>query len=250
MSPLDQVVQLSRAIGEPALDAVILGEGNTSMRCDAETFWVKGSGCSLGSMAAGDFVKLRFAPLLALLDGGPCDEARLQQVYADAKVDPAHPRRPSVEAVFHALALTYGGVNVCAHTHPTAVLGLVCNPRWRELNRGRLCPDEAVVTGRESVLVDYVDPGVELARAIKRGIDAHVEKHGETPKVVLMRNHGFIALAKSTTEALAITAMGVKAARLRAIAAASGGLHPLEDSVVAHLLARPDEKHRQKVLGI
>ncbi len=241
---------MSHELGAPGNDYAILGEGNTSLRCDAETFWVKGSGCSLGTMGAGDFVKLRFAPLLALLDGGACDEARLQQVYADAKVDPAHPRRPSVEAVFHALALTYGGVNAVAHTHPTAVLGLVCSPQWRELNRGRLCPDEAVVTGRESVLIDYIDPGVELARAIKRGIDGYCQKHGETPKVVLMRNHGFIALGKSTGEALAITAMGVKAARFRAIAAASGGLHPLDESVVAHLLARPDEKHRQKVLGI
>lgn len=246
---LADLVDLSHRLGEPAAECAILGEGNTSIRADADTFWVKGSGCSLGTMGPEDFVQLRFAPLLALLAGGPCDEARLQQVYAAAKIDPAHPRRPSVEAVFHALALSYPGVNVVAHTHPTAVLALVCSPRWRELLHGRLFPDEAVVLGRENVLIGYVDPGVELARAIKAGIDDHVRRHGEVPKTVFMQNHGLIALGRNATEALNITAMAVKVARIRAAAQNVGGLHELGDATVAHLLGRPDEKHRQAILN-
>jgi rhamnose utilization protein RhaD (predicted bifunctional aldolase and dehydrogenase) len=246
---LDNLVAMSHALGAPAADCAILGEGNVSMRVDAETFWVKGSGCQLGTMGGADFVQLRFAPLLDLLAGGACDEAKLQEVYARAKLDPNHPRRPSVEAVFHAMALTCPGVQVVAHTHPTAILGLVCSARWRELLRGRLFPDEAVVLGKESVLVEYVDPGVELAKAIKRGIDEFAQRHGAPPKAIFMQNHGFIALAKSTTEAEAITAMAVKAARIRAIAATVGGLNDLGEAVADHLINRPDEKHRQRMLA-
>ena len=62
-------------MAEPsALDAAILGEGNTSARCDGDTFWVKGSGCTLASMGAGDFVHLRFREILGLM-GKQADEA-------------------------------------------------------------------------------------------------------------------------------------------------------------------------------
>jgi len=249
MHTRDQLVSMSRALGDPAAGCAILGEGNTSGRVDAETFLVKGSGCSLGSIMPDDFVAVRFAPILALLDDSAVDEGRLQAAYAGAKVDPAQARRPSVEAVFHALALTYAGVNVVAHTHPTAINSLCCAPRWREHLAGRLFPDEAVVLGRASVFIDYVDPGVVLARTIKAGIDAHLARHGEVPKTVYMQNHGFIALAATTTEALNITAMAVKSAQIRLGCLQAGGFRVLGDDVVAHLLARPDEKYRQSVLA-
>jgi len=41
---LEELVEMSRKLGEPAADCVILGEGNTSARIDEETFWVKASG--------------------------------------------------------------------------------------------------------------------------------------------------------------------------------------------------------------
>ena len=44
---LDRLVAMSRGLGDPANDYVILGEGNTSARHDAETFWVKASGSEL-----------------------------------------------------------------------------------------------------------------------------------------------------------------------------------------------------------
>ena len=44
---LDQLVALSNRLGDPAHDYVILGEGNTSARADAGSFWVKTSGAEL-----------------------------------------------------------------------------------------------------------------------------------------------------------------------------------------------------------
>lgn len=248
MPSLSDLVSMSNALGAPSLDAAILGEGNTSARCDADTFWVKGSGCTLASMGAGDFVHLRFREILELM-GQAADEKRISTAYEAAKVDPAQKRRPSVETLFHAVLLGYPGINVVAHTHPTAVNSLTCNPGWDVVLAGRMFPDEAVVMGRESVFVPYTDPGVPLASAIKAGVDGYLARHGETPKVVYMQNHGLIALAANQTDAINITTMAIKAARIRLGALQAGGIRCLPPAVIDHLVARPDEKYRQAALA-
>ena len=248
MPSLADLVAMSNALGAPALDAAILGEGNTSTRSDADTFFVKGSGCTLATMGADDFVHLRFREILALM-GQEASEERVKTAYEAAKVTPGQGRRPSVETLFHAVLLGYPGVNFVAHTHPTAVNSLTCNPGWDVVMAGRMFPDEAVVLGRESVFVPYTDPGVPLASAIKAGVDGYIQRYGEVPKVVIMQNHGLIALAANATEALNITAMSIKAARIRLGALQAGGIRTLPPAVIDHLVARPDEKYRQAALA-
>jgi len=41
---LDQLVEMTRLLGQPQMNYVIVGEGNTSYRADDETFWIKASG--------------------------------------------------------------------------------------------------------------------------------------------------------------------------------------------------------------
>ena len=43
-STIEPLVEMTRFLGQPHLNYVIIGEGNTSFRADAETFWVKASG--------------------------------------------------------------------------------------------------------------------------------------------------------------------------------------------------------------
>ena len=57
-----------------------------------------------------------------------------------AKVDPDDTRRPSVETVLHALALSLEGVNFVGHTHPTAINALTCSVAFETAAQGRLCP--------------------------------------------------------------------------------------------------------------
>ena len=66
---LSQLVALSRSLGEPANDYVILGEGNTSARADDTSFWVKASGTELRTIGAEGFVRVAFDRLQAMLDG-------------------------------------------------------------------------------------------------------------------------------------------------------------------------------------
>jgi len=41
---LSQLVEMTRTLGQPHLDYVIIGEGNTSARIDEASFWIKASG--------------------------------------------------------------------------------------------------------------------------------------------------------------------------------------------------------------
>ena len=67
---LDRLIAMTRHLGDPDKDYVILGEGNTSARVDEETFWVKASGSRMEQIGPDGFVLTRFAPVLALLDAG------------------------------------------------------------------------------------------------------------------------------------------------------------------------------------
>jgi rhamnose utilization protein RhaD (predicted bifunctional aldolase and dehydrogenase) len=50
-SELRTLVELSRTLGEPSRDLVILAEGNTSIRTDPDRMLVKASGSQLGTAA-------------------------------------------------------------------------------------------------------------------------------------------------------------------------------------------------------
>jgi rhamnose utilization protein RhaD (predicted bifunctional aldolase and dehydrogenase) len=106
---LDQLVALSNRLGDPARDYVILGEGNTSARADAETLWVKASGAELRTAGSQHFVRVRIAPVLEMLEGGQLDDGAVKQGLAGAKVDAAGGAHPSVETLLHAVCLQIEG---------------------------------------------------------------------------------------------------------------------------------------------
>lgn len=247
-SVLERLVALSRRLAEPERDCVILAEGNSSARIDDETFWVKASGVGMAGIDAGGFVALRFAPLLALLDEPKRSDEEIKTRVAAARVDPTGALRPSVEAMLHAIALTAGGASYVGHTHPTAVNAILCARGAEEAVGGRLFPDEIVVCGPAPVFVPYVDPGLPLAVEVRRRIQEHVKAYGEAPKVILMQNHGLVALGRSPEDVEAITAMAVKTARVLLATYALGGPHPLSPEAVARIHTRPDELYRRQQL--
>ncbi len=248
-SILARLVALSRKLGTPALDYVILGEGNTSARADADTFWVKASGAEMCSIDRTGFVRVRFDRVLALLDVGDLGDDDVRASLEAAKVDSAVTARPSVETVLHALALQIEGVNFVGHTHPTAVNAILCSEKAKEAIAGRLFPDEIVVCGPAPAYVPYTDPGLPLARAVRDAIDRHVDKYRGIPKVVLMQNHGLIALGRTASEVENITAMCVKTARIILGTHTLGGPHFLRPEAVARIHTRPDEQYRRKEWG-
>lgn len=246
---LDALVALSNRLGDPARDYAILGEGNTSARADTATFWVKASGAELRTAGPDRFVRVRFDAVLEMLETAALDDDAVRSALARAKADAGAPAHPSVETLLHAVCLGVPGVNVVAHTHPTAVNALACSRSFPDALRQPLFPDQVVVCGVAPVLVPYVDPGVPLAREVDRLVRDFVAEHGDRPRVLYLQNHGLVALGASVTEAENVTAMAVKAARVLLGTYAAGGPVPMTEGAVARIHGRPDEHHRQRVLG-
>ena len=247
---LNQLVTLSNHLGEPALDYVILGEGNTSARADADSFWVKASGYELRTVTASGFVQVAFDQVLALLDRANLSDQETQEGLTAAKIDLGVSAHPSVEAILHALCLSLEGVNFVGHTHPTAVNALTCSVAFETAFNGRLFPDEIVLCGPAPLLVPYIDPGVPLARKVRQLLTGYVDRYGEPPRILLMQNHGLIALGRSATQVENITVMMVKTARVLLGTFSAGGPHFMSQEQVDRIHTRPDELYRRKQLGL
>ena len=245
---LKSLIALSNYLGDPANDYAILGEGNSSAKIDDDAFWVKASGVEMGAAREEDFVRVRFEPVLSMLDGGDLDDDAIRQTLMEAKVDTHAPAHPSVETSFHAIGLSLEGVNFIGHTHPTAVNAITCSVGFEEAFSGRLFPDEIVICGPAPVLVPYTDPGLPLAREIRRRINDYIEAYGESPRVILMQNHGMIALGATAKQVMNITATMVKTARILLGTYALGGPNFMAEEDVRRIHTRPDEHYRQKLL--
>jgi len=255
MSDKDKVFEdlliLSRHLGDSAHDWAVLGEGNTSAKIDDETFLVKASGSMLATLTRDQVCQARFAPLLEALDS--------DQTYSDSEVKDlllgsvvgGDGRMPSVETLFHAYLLSLPDVAFIGHTHVTTINGILCSEAgWKLMqNGGRMFPDEIVVCGVAPCCVPYVDPGLPLAREVRSQTEAFIDKYGTYPKTIYMQNHGFIALGKSAKEIEAVHMMADKSARVLLGTMNFGGPKWFSEETVRRIATRPDEHYRQRAIG-
>ena len=249
LSILDELIGMSRALGLPERDYVILGEGNTSAKAGDATYWIKASGLQLHQIEPAGFVEVNFSPVLALLDAADLNDAEVNRRLIAAKIDPSSPLRPSIEATLHAVIYDLCGASFIGHTHPTAVNAVLCAQDCQAVLAGRLFPDHIVFCGAVPAFVPYVDPGIPLARALKGVLQRHLEEHGEPPKTIFLQNHGLIALGATAGEVESITAMAVKSCRILLGTASFGGPRFLTGENVARIYTRPDEHYRRKQAG-
>jgi len=247
---LTQLVVMSNHLGRPENDYVILGEGNTSARADAESFYIKASGTELRTITAAGFVQVAFDRVLAMLNKLDLDDRGVKEGLAAAKIDPAAPGHPSVETLLHALCLSLEGINFVGHTHPTAVNALTCSVGFERAFAGRLFPDEIVLCGPAPVLVPYTDPGVPLARKVWELINEYLDRYNENPRVILIQNHGLIALGRTAQQVEDVTQMAVKTARILLGTYAAGGPHFMSHRDVNRIHTRPDELYRRQQLQL
>lgn len=244
----NELLDMSLELGKSDNRLVILGEGNTSAQVNDETFLVKASGSQLSNLRPEQLVQVRFDAILPILDQN-LDDDETERVLLESRVDPEQPK-PSVETTFHAWLLSQDGVNFVGHTHPVEVNKILCSDKAHLFANHRMFPDEIVCTGPKSLLIDYVDPGTILATSIRSGWKNFVAENGYTPKIILVKNHGFIAVGKSRDSVMIATKMAVKAAEIFNGAMANGEAVFMSDKDVLRIASRQDEKYRQKQLNI
>ncbi|MCL2360391.1 MAG: SDR family NAD(P)-dependent oxidoreductase [Defluviitaleaceae bacterium] len=179
---------------------VLAGGGNTSFK-DAGVMYVKGSGTALADIQPHQFVQMDMNKLHAMLekDYSPEDDKREAEALADmlaARLPGEEAKRPSVEAILHAL-FPYKYV---LHLHPALVNGLTCGK-----NGEKHCRD---LFGDIAVWIKLTKPGYILALACKKAFTESQAKTGEFPKITILQNHG-IFIAADTVEEIEATMSNV-----------------------------------------
>jgi rhamnose utilization protein RhaD (predicted bifunctional aldolase and dehydrogenase) len=250
----DDLLELTRRLGDPGLDLVILAEGNTSELLEDGRLVVKASGANLASSTKDDFVVVDVDEVMALVDDPSATQADLTAVLVaeDAPRADGRPRRASIETLVHAavarLAKEVSGIRFVGHTHPTDVVGLLASVHAADAWGRIVYSDEAVVIGHP-LYVPYATPGIDLGRLYDARLREYVEVHGRLPQLVLLGNHGIVALAPTTAGVEAVSLMAVKGARVRTAALSVGGLAPLGAADVAKFFARDDVAERRTNLA-
>lgn len=246
---LDELIEMSRTLGNPSERFAMLAEGNTSSHADEGSFWVKASGHSLCDIEPMGFARVAYQPLLDAFDRPVPDDAQVRAVLMEATLESKNGALPSVEAFMHAWLLKLPGVAVIGHTHPEPLLSILCTLDAREFAVKRIFPDEIVCCGPAACYVDYTDPGLPLAIKLRERVNVYMEKFGEPPKTIWLQNHGLIALGATAREVISATFMQAKAARILLGALQAGkDLRFLSQIEIERIHTRPDERYRQKLL--
>ena len=247
ITTLPGLITLSRELGREDRQLAILGEGNTSIDNGDGTFWIKASGSQLGTIEPDGFSLVRMSSVMELLAAGPLSDAEVAAGLRAAMVDPGQ-RLPSVEIFMHAVCLAEGGACCVGHTHTVSVNQILCSRLGAEPFMHHLFPDAIVVCGVAPAVIPYVDPGFVLGQAVRAELRRYRDAYGRTPKLLLMVNHGVVALGHTPTEVLNIMLMADKWAKILLGAYALGGPNFLSDKDVERIDSRLDEHYRRLCL--
>ena len=247
MSPVEELVQLSHELGREDRHLTILGEGKTSADLGDGSFLVKASGTSLGTLTPYGVSRVSHAKVDELLARKEISEQEIEDGLIGCLVETGH-QKPSVETFLHSLCLREPGVKWIGHTHTTSVLTILASIHGAQPFMRHVCPDAIVVCGRHVLSIPYINPGLDLALAVRDGLARFRAEHGKAPKVILMENHGPVALGSSSKEVLNIMLMLDKWARVLLGTFAVGGPKYLDEKDAAKIDERLDEAYRRKMI--
>lgn len=245
---LEELIKLSHELGREERQLAILGEGNTSVNCGDDTFWVKASGSQLGTIDETGFSRVSLDAIGELIQTSSLTDEQIADGLQNALVVKTH-RKPSVETFLHALCYREAHVAWVGHTHPVSINQILCSKLGAEPFLRPIFPDGIVVCGLHPVVVPYIDPGIALAHVVQDELRRYLDKYGYPPKMLLMVNHGLVALGRSAREILNIFLMADKWARVILGTYAFGGPVYMTVADAERIDSRLDEHYRQRELG-
>ena len=182
-------IYTTRLLGrDPKL--VLHGGGNTSLKTEmrdvhgasVEVLRVKASGADMATIEASGFPAVRLEPMRKLRAQATIDDDELLAIERANLIEPRAPN-PSVEMMLHAF-LPHKFVD---HTHATAVLSVIDQPRGEQI-----C---AEVFGDRIAFVPYVMPGFGLAKKA-------IEVFERTPDCegLILSKHGLVTFGETARE--------------------------------------------------
>ena len=190
---LENLLEMSHRYGSNE-DYVLAGGGNTSFKDDS-AMYVKGSGTQLATMTADQFVAMDLQHLRDLIatkyspDVSEEDrEAKTLASMMAARLPGEESKRPSVEAILHAI-FPY---KLVLHVHPALINGLTCGVNGEAMF--------SQLFGEKAVWVGLTQPGLGLAQECNRLFDEYSSHHGNCPQIVILKNHGIFIAADTLGE--------------------------------------------------
>jgi len=238
---------LTLSLGVPGNDFVILAEGNTSELIDDNHIVVKASGARMSTATTKDFVVCEIDSLVALMDSPGATQQDLIEAL-DAGTHDGVRRRGSIETLIHVAVQSLRPTRFVGHTHPTPLVALLASVHQETAFDAFVYSDEAIVIGT-TLYVPYAEPGIELGRVFLQSLRDYFSTHNDLPSLILLGNHGVVALADTTDGVHAITEMSYKGAQIRLQALAVGGTKPLDNNSVKAYFEREDMAERRRNLS-
>jgi NAD(P)-dependent dehydrogenase (short-subunit alcohol dehydrogenase family)/rhamnose utilization protein RhaD (predicted bifunctional aldolase and dehydrogenase) len=203
---LSELVALSRLFGSDP-EYTLGGGGNTSFKTPTHLY-IKGSGAALADIDAAGFVRLDRARLQAMWQRSypeepQAREALVTEVLLAAREKGEEAKRPSVETPLH----DFFSEPYVVHTHPSLVNGLGASRRSRE--------ETQVLFGERVLWIPTVNPGFQLAATVREEMEAYRKRHGRSPDLLVLQNHGLCVAGSSLEEVRARSAKVLEAIRAR-----------------------------------
>ena len=113
---------------------------------DNESFWVKSSGYQLSTITESGFSCVNIRPVLEMLDKQQLGDAGVAEGLKSSLFDPKM-SKPSVETFLHALCIYEAKAKWIGHTHPIAVMSILCSKEGARPFTRHIYPDEIVGCG-------------------------------------------------------------------------------------------------------
>ena len=107
-------------------------------------------------------------------------------------------------------------------------------------------PDGIVYCKSEYIFMDPKDPE-DLVKQAERKIEAYVSRRGHTPKVLMIKGIGLVAVGSNAREAQTVTEVFLDSMKVAWYAASFGGQHPMTARQIAFIDNWEVENYRRKV---
>jgi len=227
----NELLELAHWAGNHPARLVLGTEGAVAATLPGGTnFAVSSARVNLARLETGNVVEFNLAKAQALIAQ---DDAAPEKL-TEAQTNPTAPT-PSADALAFADLFAFDGIHFALHTQPIPINQIICSPRARQFSDRRNLPHEILACGQASVLVPFMPPGLLLAKEIRRKIALWRDRYKTIPKLILIQNHGMIAMGETIEEVKTISEMAVKYAEIFVGAAMLGGPEFLKPNYVTQI---------------
>jgi len=226
----NELLELAHWAGNHPARLVLGSEGSVATTLPGCVFAVSAARSKLAQLETGSLVEFDLVKARALI---ALDEATPEHI-AETQTNPVAPT-PSADALAYADLFAFEGIHFALHTQPIPINQVICSPRARQFSDRRNLPEEILACGQASVLVPFMPPGLLLAKEIRRKIVLWRDRYKTIPRLILIQNHGMIAMGETVEEVKTITEMAVKYAEIFVGAAMMGGPEFLKPNYVTQI---------------